>query len=92
MAYEPVFSDGFDKELRWRKKKDRGTYNRLMKKMQEILDNPELGKPLEHDLFGKRRVHVGHFVLSYKINEKEHTVIFDGFEHHDRAYSILPLS
>ncbi|MDE1833636.1 MAG: type II toxin-antitoxin system RelE/ParE family toxin [Candidatus Micrarchaeota archaeon] len=85
-TYSPSFSESFDRELRFRFKRDRATYDRIIKKVKEILDNPSIGKPLEHDLFGKRRVHIGHFVLTYKINEQKRTIIFDGFEHHDVAY------
>ena len=41
----------------------------------------ENGIPVILDLVGKRRSHIGHFVLSYKINEQNRTVIFVGFEH-----------
>ena len=84
MPYEPIFTEDFRNELAWRKKKDRTTYNRIMKKLAEILDNPEIGKPLGNVLSGKRRVHVGHFVISYEI--QGNTVTLDGFEHHDDAY------
>jgi len=34
----------------------------------------------------RRRVHIGHFVLTYGIDEKEHKVIFLNLSHHDEAY------
>ncbi|MDI9417586.1 MAG: type II toxin-antitoxin system RelE/ParE family toxin, partial [Euryarchaeota archaeon] len=37
-------------------------------------------------LKGKRRVHVGPFVLIYKINENERVVTLIELEHHDDAY------
>lgn len=83
MPYKPDFTDECREELSWRKKKDRANYNRIMKKISEILETPDIGKPLTHDLFGKRRVHIGHFVLSYKIIEDKRIVLFDGFEHHE---------
>jgi len=84
MTYEPIFTDEFRNELAWRKKKDRTTYNRIMKKLAEILENPKIGKPLGNVLVGTRRVHLGHFVVSYRV--EGNTVILDGFEHHDNAY------
>ena len=84
MPYEPVFTDEFENELKWRKKKDRATYGRIMKKLAEILENPDVGKPLGNVLTGKRRVHVGHFVISYKVEGNK--VVLDAFEHHDNAY------
>ena len=84
MPYEPIFTDEFRDELAWRKKKDRANYNRIMKKLAEILDNPDIGKPLGNVLTGTRRVHIGHFVISYRVHGN--TVTLDGFEHHDKAY------
>lgn len=84
MPYEPIFTDEFLNELKWRKKKDKTTYLRIMKKIAEILENPEIGKPLGNVLVDKRRVHIGHFVISYKVQGS--TVIMDAFEHHDNAY------
>ena len=54
--------------------------------MVQITENPYLGKPLHDKLKGKRRVHIGSFVLIYDVNEKEHKVIFLDFAHHDEAY------
>ncbi|MDF1557255.1 MAG: type II toxin-antitoxin system RelE/ParE family toxin [ANME-2 cluster archaeon] len=68
------------------KKKDSSLYQRIINKIIEISKNPELGKPLRNVLKGKRRVHVGSFVLFYLIDKKNHTVIFLEFEHHDKAY------
>jgi YafQ family addiction module toxin component len=55
-------------------------------KMEEIRDFPYHYKPLKYDLAGERRVHVGSFVLKFKINETSKTVIFVFFGHHDEAY------
>ena len=68
------------------KKKDKSVYHRLIHKIIEISKNPELGKPLRNMLKGKRRVHVGSFVLFYSIDKKNEIVTFLEFEHHDKAY------
>ena len=52
------------------KKKDKSLYQRVIHKIIEISKNPELGKPLRKMLKGKRRVHVGSFVLFYSIDTK----------------------
>jgi len=57
-----------------------------MKKILQVAENPYLGKPLHGKLKGKRRVHIGHFVLIYDREEKERRVIFLDFTHHDEAY------
>lgn len=54
--------------------------------MASIAKNPEIGKPLRGRLKGKRRVHVGSFVLIYQIDEKNRRVTFLEFAHHDEAY------
>ena len=58
---------------------------RLNHKIDESLDNPHK-KSLRNILKGKRRVHVGSYVLIYEINEREKTVIFHRFQSHDKAY------
>lgn len=68
------------------KKKDKPIYQRVIRKIIEIGKNPELGKPLRNVLKGKRRVHVGSFVLFYSIDKKNEIVTFLEFEHHDKAY------
>jgi mRNA-degrading endonuclease RelE of RelBE toxin-antitoxin system len=35
---------------------------------------------------GLSRVHIGHFVLSFSIDEESKTVMLEDFEHHDNAY------
>jgi len=57
-----------------------------MKKILQLAEKPYLGKPLRGELKSRRRVHIGHFVLTYGIDEKEHKVIFLNLSHHDEAY------
>ena len=42
--------------------------------------------PMGNVLKGSWRVHVGHFVLMYVIEEEKKVVRFYKFEHHDKAY------
>lgn len=72
-------------------KKDRHRYELLMKKIQEILacENVEhyknLRKPLQH----LKRVHINtHFVLVFKYDKENDTVIFYDVDHHDSIYKI----
>jgi len=67
-------------------KRDKRLYTAVQKKLLQIIENPYHGKPLKEKLKGKRRAHIGHFVLIYRINEREHKVIFLEFAHHDEAY------
>ena len=83
-AFSP--SDKLSSILKKMKKRDRLTYERIGKKIDELCENPTLGKPMSSNLKGSWRVHVGHFVLLYRINESEKKVEFYDFEHHDKAY------
>lgn len=75
------------KELNKLFKKDKKTYEAVMNKIDEILENPQHYKPLRHDLAGERRVHImKSFVLKFKIDESTKTVSFIFFGHHDLAY------
>ena len=86
MPYNIQFENVLEIILQRLKKKDYILYQRIIHKIIEISKNPELGKPLRNVLKGKRRVHVGSFVLVYSIDKKNETVIFINFEHHDKVY------
>ena len=85
-----IYSQDIDEELVSKLKKlakrDKALYTSVQKKILQVADNPYIGKPLHGKLKDKRRVHIGHFVLIYGINEKEGRVIFLDFTHHDEAY------
>lgn len=49
-------------------------------------DSPDHYKPLKAPLAGKRRVHVGSFVLLFEILEKKRVVRLLRLEHHDSVY------
>ena len=58
-----------------------------MKKIEEIILNPQHYKPLRHDLKNTRRVHLfGPYVLVFRIEEKEQAVKFLDLDHHDKIY------
>lgn len=84
--YSFEIKEGLEKSLRKLAQKDKMHYQSVVKKILQIAGNPEMGKPLRNVLKGRRRVHVGHFVLIYEVDEKNKRVIFLDFEHHDRAY------
>jgi len=67
-------------------KKDKASYLAIQKQIIKVANNPNAGKPLRYPLAGKRRVHIGHFVLVYAIKENERKIIFLDFKHHDEAY------
>ena len=68
-------------------KKDRKMYGVVMKKIEEIIQNPYHYKPLKYDLAGERRVHImKSFILKFEIDEQNKIVTFFFFWHHDEAY------
>jgi len=84
MPYHAVLSPDFEKALRKLKKRDRALFERVGRKMEEVLGDPEVYKPLRHQLKGLRRVHIGPFVLLFEVRGA--VVEFLVFDHHDKAY------
>ncbi len=83
--YEILVEEKLRDTLGWLYKKDRKRYEICMKKIEEIVTNPEHYKPLRYDMKSIRRVHIAKsFVLTFKI---EGSVIrFLDLEHHDKVY------
>lgn len=67
-------------------KKDRTQLEAVNNKIEQILSDPFQFKPLRHPLEGLRRVHIGSFVLIYKVIENPPTVKLVKYKHHDKAY------
>jgi YafQ family addiction module toxin component len=67
-------------------KKDRVQLEALNKKISQILTDPYQSKPLKHPLEGLRRVHIGPFVLIYRVTENPPTIQIIKYAHHDEAY------
>ena len=75
----------FDKSIK-KISKNFKLQKRLIKKIEDILTNPYHYKPLKKFLKNRRRTHIGSFVLIFEIDEKNNSIIFRKFEHHDKAY------
>ncbi|HLC76798.1 MAG TPA: type II toxin-antitoxin system RelE/ParE family toxin [archaeon] len=68
-------------------KKNRKLYEIAMKRLEEIILNPQHYKPLRYDLKNIRRVHLfGPFILVFKIEESTKSVKFLDLDHHDNIY------
>ena len=69
-------------------KKDKVTYEQILKKIKEIMKAnvnhyKNLRKPLQH----LKRVHIkGPFVLTFQYIESEDRIVFYDFDHHDNIY------
>ena len=83
MDYQEILSKPFLNDVK-DIKKDKVLLERLHKKMDEILDNPEHYLIKKYELKGKRAAHIGSFIVVFEIKGNE--VIFLKFKHHDYAY------
>jgi mRNA-degrading endonuclease RelE of RelBE toxin-antitoxin system len=84
--YRWAIEADFKKELDRLRKKSKTLFEQVYKKIIQIAQNPELGKPLSNTLCGKKRVHAGSFVLIFKVDVANEIVTFLYLEHHDKAY------
>ncbi len=68
-------------------KKNKKRFEIVMKKLEEILENPYRYKQLKAPLQNMRRVHIEKsFVLIFSIEEKRNAVIVHNLAHHDEVY------
>ena len=87
--YDIEIPDRLQKVFDKLKSRDKLLHMAVMKKILQTAENPQIGKPMRNVLKGERRVHIGHFVLFYKIEEDKHRVVFLKFLHHDDAYRMF---
>ena len=86
--YNLEIRETVDKIFRKLFKKDKVSFDYITKKVQEIREDPYHFKSLKKPLQNYRRVHIGHYILVYSINEKTKTVIIEKYKHHDEAYLV----
>jgi len=69
-------------------KKDKTTYEKVLKKIEEIINAQSIEhyKNLRYDLKDLKRVHVGRFVLLFGFENSTNTITFIDFDHHDNIY------
>ncbi|MFH1916955.1 MAG: type II toxin-antitoxin system RelE/ParE family toxin [Nanoarchaeota archaeon] len=70
-------------------KKDRTMYERVLKKIEEIIMSDDIDhyKNLRYDMKDKKRVHVGHCVLVFSFQKDTDLISFLDFGHHDEMYA-----
>jgi len=85
-SYDIEIEAELEKSIKKLQKRDKALYTVLFKKILQLSEKPHIGKPLRSVLKGKWRVHVGHFVLTYKIDESQKRIVLLDFSHHDEAY------
>ncbi|MFA6022922.1 MAG: type II toxin-antitoxin system RelE/ParE family toxin [Candidatus Pacearchaeota archaeon] len=67
-------------------KKNKVLFEAITKKIEELKINPEHFKPLRGNMKGERRIHFGHFVLTFEIDYLRGIVRILDFDHHDKIY------
>jgi len=86
--FEFSVSDELTEKLGVIKKKDKTLFLAVEKKMLQIASSDDATiqhyKNLRGDLSHLKRVHVGSFILTFKV--KEDLITFEDLEHHDKAY------
>lgn len=86
MSYTLEISEKLDKIFSKLSRKDKLQFEILSRKIEEIIENPEIGKPLTANMAGQRRVHIRNFVLTYEVLENEKIVRLLDYDHHDSVY------
>jgi len=86
--YNFYISEHLQKILNKLSKKDKYTYNQILKKIDEIInsENIEHYKNLRYNMKDSKRAHIGHFVLIFQYKKEENLILFDDFDHHDNIY------
>jgi mRNA-degrading endonuclease RelE of RelBE toxin-antitoxin system len=77
-----IFSDEFKKE--YKKVKDKLTRIRIIKQLKKIAEEPEAGKPLQHDLKNHRSVRVTPYRIIYRIDKEQLIIVC--FDHRKDVY------
>jgi mRNA-degrading endonuclease RelE of RelBE toxin-antitoxin system len=78
----------FERQFKKLTKKDRALKDRLLKKIDQILSDPEIGEPKSHALRHARGSHVDPYVIVYVF--KDNTITFVYLDHHDVIYKKAP--
>ena len=86
MTYNLEISEQLDRVFSKLSKRDKLQFDILSRKIKEIVENPQIGKPLTANMAGQRRVHIRNFVLTYEILENEKVIRLLDYDHHDKVY------
>ncbi|MBW2990559.1 hypothetical protein KY348_02525 [Candidatus Woesearchaeota archaeon] len=85
--YSDIYSKELERKLVKLKNKDQKQYQIIIKKINQIIENPQHRyKFLHQSMKGVKRVHLGHFVLTFIINHEKKIVSFEDYDHHDKIY------
>ena len=86
-TYSLKIRPDLEKILKKLAKKNKKQVEIILRKVDEILENPHRYKNLRAPLNDWKRVHVDkHFVLTFSIDEESKSVTLEDYEHHDNIY------
>ena len=87
MAYSLFIKPELDKKLGKLVKRNRKQYGIIMKKVSEIIINPQHYKNLRTPLQHLKEVHIDqHFVLTFSVDENNKKVTLEDFDHHSGIF------
>lgn len=66
-----------------KKIKDEPLKEKIQKQIIKIIDNPEIGKPMQYNRKGTRELYIPPFRLSYAFIKEENKIILLDFYHKD---------
>jgi len=75
MIFEIYF---FSKTLKYLEKLDMAIKLQILKKLKQLRENPELGKPLSNSLSDKRSLHIGNFRVIYLLQDNKIIIVAIG--------------
>lgn len=85
MPYEISYSNNAAKEL---KKLDKSITTQIFKKIGELQENPDLGKPLSNVFKNYRSLHIGKFRVIYSKIEQNKEILIANVKHRKHAYDL----
>lgn len=85
--YNIKIRESLDKTFEKLSKKDKKQMEIILRKIAEVIQNPQHYKNLRFPLQHLKRVHIGKsHVLTFSVDERTKTVIFEDYDHHDNVY------
>ena len=84
--YGLIIKPAVDRKFSKLAKKDKKQLEYILKKIDEIVQNPQHYKNLRKPLENWKRVHVGNYVLTFSVDENVKTVTIEDYDHHDNIY------
>ena len=82
MVVGAIFTDAFERAVR--NVKDAAVKKRVKNQIKEILERPEIGKPLKFQRKGERSIRIPPFRIIYAL--QGNTIYFLDFDKRDRVY------